>query len=534
MKTDSPVYNELNKAWKATCRVLLGEEVGELKDFEEWLLCDYAEKPRIEASAITGKNITMVCDDYCKGAKFISFDELDFSKRFEPLGINEIKDIDSIVESLQERFYYTGNIILGNSRFVEGSTNITDCAYIYNTNMMEKSEYIADSMYGRRSKFVFGVWGATDCSHTIKGYITTTSQRCFEYYMVRFSSDIFYSANIEGCSDCLFCFNLTGRRRHIGNLEMQADLYLRLKKKLLSEIADELKRKKSVPSFVEVISGLPRGTLGMEIEKQVREEDELFDILPVEVAFRNTFKILLKKDPQNLKDYEKYLAGKMPPLTTLPKGKTASNRELLWMEGYKTMDRVKHRGISWTEAAALSESPRAISMNEAEKLSLRDVSALAKIAFTPLDFVAGKNKNIGKTEIYLNARDCYSGASFVESKSCAFCWWPRESTHAFGSTILFSSSFCIGSHHSAKLTRAFETDSCNNCSDLYYSHNCENVHDSMFCFNVKNLKNAIGNATLSMEQYAKVKDLLVSQVADELEKKKELKWDIFNIGCYGR
>lgn len=153
---DPKLYSELNKAWKATCRVVLGDEVGELKDYEGWLQRDYAEKPRIEISAITGKKTTIICDDYCKGAKFISFDEIDFNKRFEPLNINEIKDIDSVIEALQERFYYTGNIVLGNSRFVDGSTNIIDCTYIYNTNMMDKSEYIADSAYGRRSKFVLG------------------------------------------------------------------------------------------------------------------------------------------------------------------------------------------------------------------------------------------------------------------------------------------------------------------------------------------------------------------------------------------
>jgi hypothetical protein len=33
------------------------------------------------------------------------------------------------------------------------------------------------------------------------------------------------------------------------------------------------------------------------------------------------------------------------------------------------------------------------------------------------------------------------------------------------------------------------------------------------------------------EQYKKIKDMLVGQMADEILKKKELKWDIFNIGC---
>jgi len=55
----------------------------------------------------------------------------------------------------------------------------------------------------------------------------------------------------------------------------------------------------------------------------------------------------------------------------------------------------------------------------------------------------------------------------------------------------------------------------------------------MFCFNVKNLTHAIGNAQLPPEQYKKVKGALVAQMANELEKKRDLRWDIFSIGASG-
>jgi len=57
------------------------------------------------------------------------------------------------------------------------------------------------------------------------------------------------------------------------------------------------------------------------------------------------------------------------------------------------------------------------------------------------------------------------------------------------------------------------------------------VHDSLFCFNVKNLRNAIGNAPLQPQKYAQIKKAVLEQLAEELEKKKNLKWDIYNIGC---
>jgi hypothetical protein len=53
----------------------------------------------------------------------------------------------------------------------------------------------------------------------------------------------------------------------------------------------------------------------------------------------------------------------------------------------------------------------------------------------------------------------------------------------------------------------------------------------MFCFNAKNLVHAIGNSPLPADQYRKLKSALVSQLAAELEAKKDLKIDIFNVGA---
>ena len=127
--------------------------------------------------------------------------------------------------------------------------------------------------------------------------------------------------------------------------------------------------------------------------------------------------------------------------------------------------------------------------------------------------------------------DCYEGSAYMHCKRCAYDFWPRESEYIFGSNTTWTSSFCINSYYSKKLTRCMEVDSCESCSDLYYSHNCENVHDSMFCFNSKNIRNAIGNVALTTPDYMRIKKMIVQQLADELETKKDLKWDIYNVGC---
>ncbi|MCX6769557.1 MAG: hypothetical protein NT051_02640 [Candidatus Micrarchaeota archaeon] len=90
METETPVYNELNKHWKATCRVLFGKEVGELSLFQEWLA---SLNPRLihANSTLTGKDITYSILDYCEGSKRASLDEVWKLKKFPALSINEIK-----------------------------------------------------------------------------------------------------------------------------------------------------------------------------------------------------------------------------------------------------------------------------------------------------------------------------------------------------------------------------------------------------------------------------------------------------------
>ena len=516
------LYNALNKAWKSTCRILFGEEIGELKEYERWL-SEFIEKARVEKSAVSESEVYLASDNYCKDAKFISFDEIDFNKRFEPLNINEIKDIDSIVESIQERVYYAGNVVLGNSKFIEGSSNITNSFYVYKSFYLHDSKYIAYSKFCQDSEYMFGATGGNN-RYMIKGISALGSQRCFEYYTITNCSDIYYSADLTACSDCIFCFCLKGKRRAIGNLELPETKYRELKKKLISEIVEDLKHNKRVPSLLELVSVFPQEELELDVVK-----DEPFDISPIQRAFESTFRILFKRESQaDLDSYDIFLSKH------LPGGRVVSGisaLSALYQDLQISLNKL-NRLISINESAVLSSNPTTLSTDEIDSISLKDISALSKIAFMSLDAYEGKNRNIRKSALIYNATDCCCGTAYAYSNRCAFSFWPRHSSYLFGSSMTLNSSFCINAYQSDKVTRAFQVDNCNNCSDVYFSHNCENVQDSMFCFNVKNLKNAIGNAALPQDKYLKVKESLLWQIADELIKNKDFKWDIYNVGCY--
>ncbi|MFA6530582.1 MAG: hypothetical protein WCT31_02540 [Candidatus Micrarchaeia archaeon] len=84
-------------------------------------------------------------------------------------------------------------------------------------------------------------------------------------------------------------------------------------------------------------------------------------------------------------------------------------------------------------------------------------------------------------------------------------------------------------YNSYRLARCFEVDTSEDCTGCYFIHNCENVHDSMFCFNVKSKRYAIANVELGREKYMKIKERIVNEIAGKLGKDKKLELSIYDI-----
>jgi len=85
------LHETLDKAWRSTCRVLFGEEIGGLSQYEDYLKSDLPA-PGKRSSHLSGKAVTLASDDHCRGANFISSDEM--AGREPPkLSINEMKDM---------------------------------------------------------------------------------------------------------------------------------------------------------------------------------------------------------------------------------------------------------------------------------------------------------------------------------------------------------------------------------------------------------------------------------------------------------
>ncbi len=527
----SETYNLLNRAWKSTSRIVFGQEIGELTDYSEWL-ADMADPVFTAKSSISGKEVTFASDQYPKGSKRMGFEEVDFSKRAEPLGMNEIKDIDSLVDAVSERICYTGNMVLGNSKFVEKSSNVSDSYYVYGSSEIGDSKYIAFSSMARLCEYSFGCAAPGESTHTIRCNDTYRSRRCFEFWMSANCTDCYYVFNLNNCSDCFFSFNLRSARHAIGNVKLERLKYLEIKKRLLEQMVGELKDKKKLPSLLDIVKKSdyePEEAKAAVAGHLSASDGEKTSLTPIDEAFSRASRVLFGTELPGLETYSKWLTKRIQQGE--PRKSVLSGRGLFVGNYANYLAVPKERTV--TEEDALKLVERSKSQEGIERILLENAHEfVGKIAYIALDFHDGTNRNVIDCMSYAYSSDAYRCAPCVQIKYSAYNFWPRSSEHIFGNGVLFDSSFCIHCYQSIKLSRCFEVDSSRDCSDCYFCHNCENVRDSMFCFNVKNLKYAVGNVEVGKEEFARLKKLVLEKIVAELAAKKDLKLDIYNIGSH--
>jgi hypothetical protein len=518
---ESPeVYSRLNTAWKQTTKVLFGQEAGELKGHEEWLSGYIAPRLSRMASCKSGKETVSSPHHYPPSAPFLALDEVDFHKKFEPLNINEIKDMDSVIESLRERFVYTGSIILENSKNVSGSSNISDSFYVFKSGIIANSKNVAYSRSIRYGENIFGVNNSGQSKFCIRMVNVGSGTRCFECFNLSNSSDCYYTFGIEDCADIMFSFCMKARRHMIGNIQLPPDKYSQIKAKLLEEINEILRKESSIPSLSELI-----GSENHPPPPRIESEEESGDMRPIEKAFGQVSRVVLGRQLEGIDDYGRWLSRAVFMPFKLPSASSGKQVHVSGLPFYKSLS-ASHI-VREKEGFELSKM---LKLEERELHSLGSIrESLHKIAWLTPERHFGNNINVIECPISLDSMNCYKGSVYICNEYSAYSSWPRNSKYVFGSESAFSCNSCIKCFYSGGLSRCFEVDSSSNSSDLYFSHNCENVNDSMFTFNAKNLRYSIGNVQYPREGYLKLRSSLLGQITSELEKKKTIPWSIYTL-----
>jgi len=504
--------------------VLLGREIGGLEKYDGWI----AEATQANAKAkrkshLSGKDVFLALDGYQKNARFISADELEINRSYA-LGINDIKDIDSIARALREKCEYTGNRFLGNSAFVSSSDIIIDSQYVCNSTNIEQSTYVHSSFMVRRgSKYAFGSGWCAESEFLIRLVGAFNAHRCLENYITVDSSDMYFCHNCAGCQDLMFSFGQRNKRHMIGNLALPKEKYRGLKAKLISEIADELEKNKRFPSLIELAGDAkPEGKPDI---RRAKKEPE--DMGIIEKGFFSTYKLILKREPAyKLTGYENWLSRHTVALKPVLSPFGAQTVAPQGIPVYSSFPPT--RRVTFDESISLS----ALHLEEKDLGSMGSLQkALGRIAFFTAELRDGVNRNVISSPLVFNAVNVYKGYDATYTENCAVCSLPLNTKYAYGCHRALESQFSLKCYNSLYLNRCFEMDSCTKCSDSYFCHNSEALSDCMFCFNMKGRRFHIGNTEFGRGEYARIKESLVGQMADELARRGGMGWDIYNIGA---
>lgn len=245
---------KLDTAFRSMCRSILGQELGSLDEFEDYLRLT-AEGVTRRVSSVSGKDVYLYYPAYPEKGNFVSDEE---REKLPPakLDINAIKDVDSLREAVNDGFYYCGNKHLGKSYEVEQADGCMDGGFVYQSSAVYSSQYVAYSYAINESKYAFSSAHSTEINTTIKTYQSFRATRTLQSGFIRNCSDMAFCWQMEGCQDCLFSFNQRNRKWMVGNNEFPRDGYMALKKKLLGEVVEVMKKKKTFPTIFEIAKGV--------------------------------------------------------------------------------------------------------------------------------------------------------------------------------------------------------------------------------------------------------------------------------------
>ena len=525
---------DINSAWKGACRVLLGEEIGELGEYAGYLK-KYREPLRQEKSGLTGKPIYVAEQDFCRGARFIKLEET--GEYLEKLGkaqidFEKIASLDSLLSAVFPKAYYAGNIVLGNSGHCVDSDRCSNVFYALESHSISDSKYCAYSSLLRTCDNCFGTSMEGQGSMLINCSYGFKPIRCFECLRMMNCSDCYFSSSLENCQNCIFCFNLMNKNHCVGNVQLTKEEYASFKKKFLFELVATLKKEKRAIGIADILSFIRGGAImgRPEIQRGVKSspyfgESEVSQ--KIEEGFRKTTRLLLGKELAGIGKYERWLFRSVAVPGRI---KSAASGKILHNMPVAAYSFLKESCVTYEEAEMLGK--RSLGKEELGKLALHSAKQiLGDIAYSTPETKLGESHDIGDAVNYSDSRSCWRGSVYWTSKYCCYNFWIRDGEYVFGSDLVFYSSFCLKCFNSNHLARCFEVSESLSCTDCYFCHNCENLADCMFCFNVKAKRYAIGTVEVGRESYMRIRKMVLGEIASELEREHDLKISIYNVGC---
>ena len=240
---------EIEKAWKAVSAVMFGRDLGPLQDYEDWLM---REVPPIlvHKSALSDRMIYAPSFVFYAATKkqLISLEEsLEWGKEHLSYEKAEKLTLANAAKTLGNLRFYSPEVMDGQNTCMEECGAIFySCSYCYKCSALAYDKYCAYSLWPRQSEHIFGSVWVFSCQFCINCFHSENLTRCFEVSNSATCTDCYFCHNCENVRDSMFCFNAKNLRYAIGNREFGKEKYLEIKKGLISEMASELEKTRSL------------------------------------------------------------------------------------------------------------------------------------------------------------------------------------------------------------------------------------------------------------------------------------------------
>jgi len=138
------------------------------------------------------------------------------------------------------------------------------------------------------------------------------------------------------------------------------------------------------------------------------------------------------------------------------------------------------------------------------------------------DILLGNCYDVSHAQRCSNVSCVHHSQDVSDCRYVAHCAMLRHSTYVFGSDCTGEIDFVVKNFQGWRSRRMLETANTQYVSDAYYCANVRQSQELMFSFNQDARRFMVGNVELPRERYMALKEKLLCEIADELERKKDI------------
>ncbi|MFH1785297.1 MAG: hypothetical protein ABH842_02625 [Candidatus Micrarchaeota archaeon] len=239
---------EIEKAFQETTSIIFGRKLTNLESYRNWLL-ENVNKALHTKSQVSDKIVYVPDILFFNSIKknLVTLEEsLELGKKQISEHGAKTLTLSNASEKLQEINYVTSDVMLGQNQDLQKTSTCMHAQHCLDGVWYIYSKCDAYCFWPRESEYCFGSHFLFASNFSIKCYNSVKLARCFELSDCSNCTDCYFCHNCENLNNCMFCFNAKSLRYAIMNVEVGKEEYLRIKKMIVSEIAEKIENEKKL------------------------------------------------------------------------------------------------------------------------------------------------------------------------------------------------------------------------------------------------------------------------------------------------